>query len=64
MATSDNLEQVIIVGHGALRESAESFKAEVKAANVQIGELISRHNLTAPKVRIGDVINLREGEKS
>lgn len=44
VATSDGLEQMIILGHGALRLSARAFKAEVEQAQVEIGRLISTHN--------------------
>ena len=44
VATSDGLEQMIILGHGALRLSARSFKAEVEQAQGQISQLISQHN--------------------
>jgi len=44
VATSDGLEQVIILGHGALRLSARAFKAEVEQAQGAISRLISDHN--------------------
>ncbi|MBQ9459991.1 MAG: TetM/TetW/TetO/TetS family tetracycline resistance ribosomal protection protein [Oscillospiraceae bacterium] len=44
VATSDNLEQVIILGHGATRISAAAFHAEVEAANVEIAALLERFN--------------------
>ncbi len=44
VATSDGLEQVIILGHGALRLSARAFKAEVEQAQGQISRLIEGHN--------------------
>ena len=45
MATSDNLEQLIVLGHGALRLSAEAFHAEVEDARGQIAELVRQSNL-------------------
>ena len=45
VATSDNMEQVIILGHGALRISARLFEQEVNETCRQIDELIARHNL-------------------
>lgn len=36
VATSDNLEQLIILGNGALRISADAFKKEVEQTNKQI----------------------------
>ncbi len=44
VATSDGLEQLIILGHGALRLSARAFKAEVEQAQGEISDLIRRHN--------------------
>ncbi len=44
VATSDNLEQVIILGHGATRVSAAAFHAEVASANVEIAALVERYN--------------------
>ncbi|MGE4277533.1 MAG: NYN domain-containing protein [Lawsonibacter sp.] len=44
VATSDGLEQLIILGHGALRLSAQSFKAEVEQTQGEIARLITRHN--------------------
>ncbi len=44
VATSDNLEQVIILGHGATRVSAAAFHAEVEAANVEIAALLEQYN--------------------
>ena len=45
VATSDGLEQLIILGHGALRLSARAFKAEVEGARGEISALIARQNL-------------------
>lgn len=40
VVTSDALEQMIILGHGALREPALSFAAEVKATEAEIRSLL------------------------
>ena len=40
VATSDSPEQVIILGHGALRVSARAFHAEVEAAEGQISAVL------------------------
>ena len=45
VATSDNLEQLIVLGHGALRLSAEAFHAEVEETRGQIAELVRQSNL-------------------
>ena len=44
VATSDALEQIVILGHGALRISARAFKLEVEQAEGQISELIAENN--------------------
>ena len=48
VATSDGPEQLIILGHGALRVSASMFREEMEAARVRIAELIARNNRAAP----------------
>ncbi len=40
VATSDNLEQIIILGHGAMRLSARNFKQEVDEIEKAIREII------------------------
>ena len=44
VATSDGMEQLIILGHGALRVSARTFRQEVEQANSEIAAIIQRHN--------------------
>ncbi|WP_130870075.1 translation factor GTPase family protein [Intestinimonas massiliensis (ex Afouda et al. 2020)] len=44
VATSDGAEQLIILGHGALRLSATTFKAEVEQVSGQIAALIRQIN--------------------
>ncbi len=46
VATSDGMEQLIILGHGAMRISARAFREEVEQANIQIAEIIRRINGT------------------
>ena len=41
VATSDALEQMIILGHGAMRVSASMFYDEVKAVEKEIREIIN-----------------------
>ena len=41
VATSDGLEQLIILGNGAFRISAETFLAELQAVEKAIGEAVS-----------------------
>ncbi len=51
VATSDNLEQLIILGHGAVRVSAREFQAEVEAAEGAISDIIQRNNLGGRSLR-------------
>jgi len=44
VATSDYLEQLIILGHGALRISARMFREEVELAEGQIARIIQESN--------------------
>ena len=48
VATSDAPEQMIILGHGALRVSASAFRAEMDEALRAIGETVTRNNLAGP----------------
>ena len=42
VATSDGMEQIIILGHGAIRISARAFQEEVKRVNDRIAEEVER----------------------
>lgn len=44
VATSDGMEQMIILGHGALRVSARMFHQEVETVGGQIAELLAQIN--------------------
>ena len=44
VATSDNLEQLIILGHGAVRVSAKSFHDEVMQTQQEIACIIAQNN--------------------
>ena len=44
VATSDGVEQLIILGHGALRLSARAFRAEVDQAGSEIAAILARNN--------------------
>jgi len=48
VATSDGLEQRIILGNGALRVSAQEFRREVEAARVELDVLLRQNNRRAP----------------
>ena len=44
VATSDNLEQLIILGHGAERISAQHFHDEVYNAQAEIERILAQNN--------------------
>ena len=44
VATSDNLEQLIILGHGAIRVSAQNFHDEVMAVSREIDRILTENN--------------------
>ncbi len=48
VATSDAAEQFIILGHGALRLSAQDLRAELEQTQGEIAALIRRNNLRLP----------------
>lgn len=50
VATSDNLEQIIILGAGALRVSADSFKKEVDAVEKEIAEFLKGYSKNIDRV--------------
>ena len=50
VATSDNLEQIIILGAGALRISADSFKKEVDAVKKEISEFLKGYSRNIDRV--------------
>lgn len=67
VATSDGLEQVIILGHGAFRLSAQMFRKEVEQTQLQIAGLIAAYNQknALHRVKIADAITVevpQEGE--
>ena len=45
VATSDGLEQLIILGHGAIRVSAREFHEEIETAQGRIADILERNNL-------------------
>ena len=42
VATSDSQEQMIVFGNGAVRVSADDFRAEVEAAEAEIRRFVSK----------------------
>ena len=47
VATSDNAEQLIILGHGALRLSARAFHEQVERAQGEISAFLASHRIAA-----------------
>ena len=44
VATSDGMEQMIILGHGAIRVPASELYQEVTETNARIREILQAHN--------------------
>lgn len=53
VATSDGLEQVIILGGGAIRVSAREFRDEVERTKVEIAAILEKNNLHPKEVSAG-----------
>ena len=49
VATSDGMEQLIILGHGASRMPANVFLQEVQQAHTEIGEIVQKYRYRALK---------------
>ncbi|MBO4915431.1 MAG: TetM/TetW/TetO/TetS family tetracycline resistance ribosomal protection protein [Oscillospiraceae bacterium] len=61
VATSDNLEQLIILGHGAARISAVAFHAEVETASVEIASLVEQFNARSrSNLKLGEIASVKE----
>ncbi len=59
VATSDALEQMIILGHGALRISANAFRLEMEETEGKIAEMVRAYNLkNTEKHRIRDAARI------
>lgn len=57
VATSDGAEQLIILGHGALRVSARIFKQEVEQAQGQIASFLNEYNRKNRGSKLGERLN-------
>jgi predicted RNA-binding protein with PIN domain len=49
VATSDGMEQLIILGHGAQRVPAKIFYTEVMRTRTEIAEIVDKYRLRAQK---------------
>ena len=68
VATSDGPEQLIILGHGALRVSASAFHEELLEARSQISGIVSKNNQNgknrAVQAALDKARNQKEGADS
>ena len=64
VATSDAAEQFIILGHGALRLSAQDLREEVERARGEIASILKKNNLTLPSGPVRAAFERAEGEKT
>ena len=62
VATSDAAEQFIILGHGALRLSAQELRSEVEQAQGEIAKLLKRNNTRLPSQPIKAAFEKAEGK--
>ena len=63
VATSDNLEQQVILGHGAHRISAKGFHDEIRRIDGVISDVVAKYNRKAQqnlKMTIGDKIEKKK----
>ena len=63
VATSDGPEQLIILGHGALRMSASSFRAEMEQVQGQIAAALERNNRTTKSGAVRSAMEKAAKEK-
>lgn len=56
VATSDGVEQLIILGHGALRVSATAFRAEVAQVTGQIASMLNTQNRNHKSFALRDAL--------
>ena len=60
VATSDGLEQLIILGNGAFRLSADGFKKEVEQVESAVRDFLKARNETESIQKIGDMVDAPE----
>ena len=63
VATSDGAEQLIILGHGALRLSAATFRAEVEQAAGQIAAILAANNRSDPSKPVAAALERARKER-
>ncbi len=62
VATSDGPVQFIILGHGALRLSAQDLRSEVEQARGEIAAILRRNNLKLPQSPVKEAFERAEGK--
>ena len=63
VATSDGPEQFIILGHGALRVSAQEFRSEIEQTQGEIAAILRKNNLELPRSPVKEAFERAKGEK-
>ena len=63
VATSDGPEQLIILGHGALRMSASAFRAEVDDVLAQISRTLDRNNQGGRRQAMKNAMEKAQGKE-
>ena len=63
VATSDAAEQFIILGHGALRVSAQELREEVERTQGEIAAILKRNNMRLPQSPVRAAFERAEQEK-
>ncbi len=63
VATSDGIEQLIILGHGAIRLSASSFRAEVEAVTGQIAQILAKYTEKSGSKALAEAMKKARGKK-
>lgn len=63
VATSDSAEQLIILGHGALRISARTFRQEVDRTGAEVAAILARNNRREKSGAVAQAMERARGEK-
>ena len=64
VATSDGPVQFIILGHGALRLSAQDLRSEVEQAQGEISAILKRNNLALPRSPMKEAFEKAGGQNA
>lgn len=61
VATSDSAEQLIILGHGALRVSADLFRMELERTSGEITAFLEKNNRLKKSLNVRAALERRAG---